>query len=216
MLAQVPQDDVQDSTRSVTLARMEGVDIRVADLDALPPHAQASSILSADELARAERFRFEVHRRRFMHCRLLLRQGLAEFLDVDPAAIAFRYGTYGKPEVDGLHFNVSHSDHLAVIAISRQHPIGIDVEHLDDTKDVLALARTAFSPVECQALHALPPHDRIASFYCTWSRKEAYLKLLGTGFSLASDSFTVSSLTDCVLEDLDVHPDFACALARPA
>jgi 4'-phosphopantetheinyl transferase len=194
---------------------VKGIRMWCADLDAAVDSVDLEA-LSDDERERGARFRFDVHRRRFLHCRALLRKYLAETLGTDAASIAFRYGPYGKPEVDGVHFNVSHSDHLAVIAVSHEHPIGIDVEHIDDSKEVLALASTAFSRAECEALSALPPDEQILSFYRTWARKEAYLKLLGTGFSLASDSFTLSSLTDCTIEDLDVHPHFACALAKPS
>jgi 4'-phosphopantetheinyl transferase len=194
---------------------VNGVLLWCVDLDATPPRPDLLATLSRDERERAASFRFPIHRDRFMRCRALLRQHLAQTLDVDAASIAFRYGPHGKPEADGVHFNVSHSDHLAVIAISREHPIGVDLERIDATKDVLSLARVAFSPDECAALAALSPAEQIRSFYQTWSRKEAYLKLLGTGFSLPSDSFTLSSLTGCVLEDRNVHPDFACALAKP-
>lgn len=189
--------------------------LRCFDLDDATPHVDLET-LSADERERAARFRFDVHRNRFVRCRALLRQQLAQTLHIDAASIAFRYGSHGKPETDGVHFNVSHSDHLAVIAISRDHPLGVDLERIDATKDVLSLARVAFSPFECDALAALPRAEQITAFCQTWARKEAYLKLLGTGFSLPSDSFTVSSLVDCVLEDVDVHPGFACALAKPA
>lgn len=200
-------------------ARVPGVDVWIADLDA-PMREGAPSILSADERMRAGRFRFDVHRHRYVQCRALLRRRLAEMLGTDAAAIAFRYNEHGKPELDDIHFNVSHSDNLAVIAVSRDEPVGIDVERIAPKHDVLSLARTAFSSAECEALSAMDPAEQIAAFYRTWARKEAYLKLLGTGFSRPSDSFTVpvtaepfSIVEECALRDLDVHPLFACAIA---
>jgi 4'-phosphopantetheinyl transferase len=184
----------------------------LADLDALQAR-DASSVLSSDELARAERFRFDVHRHRFVQCRSLLRRHLAETLGADAADITFRYGAHGKPEVDGVYFNVSHSENLAVIAVSIEEPVGIDIEHIDSSHDVLPLARTAFSRAECEAIAAMNRVEQIAAFYRTWAHKEAYLKLLGTGFSIPSDSFTASELDDCAIRDLDVHPKFACAIA---
>lgn len=186
----------------------------LADLDALPAR-DASSILSSDELARAERFRFDIHRHRFVQCRMLLRERLAEALGTDAAAITFRYGAHGKPAVDGVHFNVSHSENLAVIALSRDEPIGIDIERIDMHHDVLPLARTAFSRAECEVIASMNRIDQAPFFYKTWARKEAYLKLLGTGFSMPSDSFTVAALDDCAIRDLDLHPHFACAIATP-
>jgi 4'-phosphopantetheinyl transferase len=213
--------DAADS-RPWHTARVRGVDVWIADLDA-PMSELAQSILSADERMRAGRFRFDVHRHRYMQCRSLLRLRLAETVGIDAATIAFRYGEHGKPELDDVHFNVSHSDNLAVIAVSRDEPVGIDVERIAPKHDLLALARTAFSRAECEALSAMHAEEQTAAFFRTWARKEAYLKLLGTGFALPSDSFTVpvtaepsSIFGDCILRDLDVHPHFACAVATSA
>jgi 4'-phosphopantetheinyl transferase len=196
------------------------VDVWVADLDALPPTPEDWSVLSPDEAERAHRFRFDRHRNRFVRCRALLRQLIAEKTGGDAAAIAFRYGNYGKPEVDGIHFNVSHSENLAAIALTHDRPVGIDVEAIDVTREVLPLARTAFSPAERAAIAAMTSEQQIAAFFRGWTRKEAYLKLLGTGFSLSPESFTVSLapeplsfIDDYALRDLDVPAGFACAIA---
>jgi len=196
------------------------VDVWTADLDALPPAENAAAILSPDEVARAERFRFAHHRHRFTRCRLLLRSLLGQTLAVPPASLQFHYGLHGKPELKGVHFNVSHSGPLAVIAISREQPIGIDIEQIDRRKDVVSLARTAFSVAECAELDAMSPEEQIAAFYRGWARKEAFLKLLGTGFSRASDSFTISlaretrsQVEGALLCDLHVRDGFACTVA---
>jgi len=196
------------------------VDVWVADLDALAPAPEDWAVLSPDEVERAQRFRFDRHRNRFVRCRALLRQLIAEKTGGDAAAIAFRYGTYGKPELDGIHFNVSHAENLAAIALTRERPVGIDVEAIDATREVLPLARTAFSPVERIAIEALTSEQQIAAFFRGWTRKEAYLKLLGTGFSLSPESFSVSLapgplsfIDDYALRDLEVPAGFACAIA---
>jgi len=196
------------------------VDVWVADLDALPPAPEDWAVLSPDEAERAHRFRFDRHRNRFVRCRALLRKLIAERTGGDAAAIAFRYGAHGKPELDGIHFNVSHSENLAAIALTREQPVGIDVEAIDATREVLPLARTAFSPAERSALSAMTSEQQILAFFRGWTRKEAYLKLLGTGFSLSPESFTVSLapepltfIADYALRDLDVPAGFACAIA---
>jgi 4'-phosphopantetheinyl transferase len=200
--------------------RVNDVDVWVADLDALPPKPEDWSVLSPDEVERAHRFRFDRHRNRFVRCRALLRQLIAERIGGQAAAIAFRYGTYGKPELDEIHFNVSHAENLAAIALTRERPVGIDVEAVDATREVLPLARTAFSPAERAALSVMTSEQQIAAFFRGWTRKEAYLKLLGTGFSLSPESFTVSLaaeplsfIDDYALRDLDVPSGFACAIA---
>ena len=197
---------------------MHDIEVWITDLDA---RDDAPLVLSPDERERAARFHFDRDRRRFVRCRTLLRQLIAQSLGCDAAAPAFRYNAYGKPELDGIHFNVSHSANLAVIALT-QVPIGIDVETVDPKAEVMSLARTAFSADECAELAALPEEERVPAFFRGWTRKEAYLKLLGTGFSLPSDSFTVSLaaepltfLGDYALRDLAVPPGFACAIAGP-
>lgn len=195
------------------------MDIWIADLDALPARDE---LLSRDESERAARFHFDRDRNRFSRCRALLRELIAQWTGRDAASLAFHYGDYGKPELEGLHFNVSHSANLAAIALTRDMPIGIDVEAINKDADVMALARTAFSPAECDELSAMPSDQRIAAFFRGWTRKEACLKLLGTGFSRPSDSFTVS-LTEapltfaagCALQDVQVPPGFVCAIATP-
>lgn len=195
------------------------MDIWIADLDTLPGRDE---LLSRDESARAARFHFERDRHRFSRCRGLLRELIAQWTGRDAASLLFHYNDYGKPELEGLHFNVSHCANLAVIALSRDTPVGIDVEAINEDADVMALARTAFSPAECAELSAMPAGQRVAAFFRGWTRKEAYLKLLGTGFSRPSDSFTVS-LTEapltppagCALRDVEVPPGFVCAMATP-
>ena len=196
------------------------IDVFTADLDASSTLDEAASILSRDERERADRFRFATHRQRFTRCRTLLRQLLGQHLSCDPAALVFGYGEWGKPELDGVHFNVSHSDNFAAIAISRDYAVGIDVERIDRTKDVVPLAHTAFSPAECAPFDAMPRDEQFDAFFRTWARKEAYKKLLGRGFSLPSHSFTVSLshdpvtfLGDCAIRDLELHREFACAIA---
>ena len=53
--------------------------------------------LDAEELARAKRFYFEIHQRRFTAGRGWLRTVLATYLGCDPAAVRFKYGAFGKP-----------------------------------------------------------------------------------------------------------------------
>jgi len=56
------------------------------------------------------------------------------------------------------------------------------------------MARRYFSQHEQEDLFTLLPEERLAAFYRCWTRKEAYLKGTGTGFSQPSTSFDVSLL----------------------
>jgi 4'-phosphopantetheinyl transferase len=173
---------------------------RVACLALDVPEARLTRLrllLDAGERARAERFVFERHRRRFTAARGLLRETLAAELGGDPAALRFEYGPRGKPRLaagsdDGLRFNVSHSGELLLIALARGAELGVDVEAVRPDIDHAAIARRFFSACEQAALLALPDPLRARGFFAIWTRKEAYVKLLGGGLSIPLDGFDVS------------------------
>ncbi len=158
--------------------------------------SRSSDLLSPDELARAARFRFEKHRNRFIACRSALREILGEYLDTDPRAIEFAYNPHGKPAVTGVHFgvhfNVSHSGELAVIAVSRTRELGVDVERIDPRFAGEQIPERFFSAAEIAALRSLPEHLQIEAFFLCWTRKEAYVKARGVGLSLELSSFDVT------------------------
>ena len=147
------------------------------------PEAQAARLLEPEEHARAARFRFPHLRRRFVVGRALLRLLLADLLDTDAAALRFRYGPWGKPELVGeaLRFNVSHSEDLAVFAVTERAPLGVDVEIERPIPEADALARMYFSAVEQRALAAAADDAKVRIFFTCWTRKEAYVKGLGEG-----------------------------------
>src|SRR5581483_8134203 len=86
---------------------------------------QLAATLSEDEQIRASRFHFERDRNRFIAARGQLREILGRFLEIPPSQIVFSYGERGKPHladaINGkfLHFNLSHSEGLGLIAVCR-------------------------------------------------------------------------------------------------
>jgi 4'-phosphopantetheinyl transferase len=162
-------------------------------------HMQA--VLSTDEVARAHRFHFHAHRNAFIVNRARLRFLLAQYLACTPAAINFRYGEQGKPvlvdaENHGLTFNLSHTDGLALVAITERRHVGIDVELVRPATEVLEIARQHFSPSEYEQLAALEPSRRLVAFYRCWTRKEALLKAIGEGLHRSLQGFEVTLLED--------------------
>jgi 4'-phosphopantetheinyl transferase len=180
---------------------------RVA-LDAEPEPLRA--LLSRDERERAERFHRDVHRRRFVAAHAALRLILGAYLDLAPDALAFALGEHGKPSLrqpldpDGarLEFNLSHSGDLALVAVARDHPVGVDVERWSEVEH-LELAERFFSRTERDALRALASvaEQLDAGFFAAWTRKEAYLKATGHGISRGLHHF-----------DVTLAPDAAAAL----
>jgi 4'-phosphopantetheinyl transferase len=155
-------------------------------------------ILSADERDRAARFRFEIDRTRFLRRRAALRVILGGYLGAPPAEVSYSENAFGKPGLGGnradagLSFNTSHSDALALIAVSRCRRLGIDIERLRPLVEAERIAASYFAAGEAAAFAALPAGDRVAGFYNAWTRKEAVVKALGGGLSIPLDSFEVS------------------------
>ena len=158
------------------------------------------SVLPAEELQRANRYRFKDHRRNFSIAHGVLRFLLARYLDAHPAMIEFGYGPKGKPEIAAprtdLRFNLSHSGEMAAYALTLDVDIGVDIERLRRMNHLIQIATRFFSSQELGDLMALPEHIRQHAFLLCWTRKEAYIKSVGDGLSVPLDSFCVT-----------VHPD---------
>ena len=154
--------------------------------------------LDREERVRASRFHFEKHRRHFIAGRGFLRLLLGRYLEIAPQEVRFAYGPYGKPSLAGEHgasrlrFNASHSHELAVYAFVQEREIGVDVEYFKDDFESDEIARRFFSAPEVQTLTALPEDERTAAFFRCWTRKEAYIKALGSGLSHPLDQFDVT------------------------
>ncbi len=163
-------------------------------LQEAPPPEQIAS-LSAAEHARAARFVFERDRRRYLAAHAGLRQLLAARTGVPAAALVFDEGPFGKPSLahpSRCAFNMSHSEDVAVVALADADvgEIGVDVEMLRAMSDVSALARQNFSAAENDELSATAAQDQSLAFLLGWTRKEACLKAIGSGLSIAPNIFT--------------------------
>ncbi|MFO1041461.1 MAG: 4'-phosphopantetheinyl transferase superfamily protein [Planctomycetaceae bacterium] len=157
------------------------------------------SILSPDESTRADRYKVPQPRRHFIACRAVLRLLLGECLNCSPAEVRFDYGSHGKPALrqpDGasprIEFSVSHSSDQALIALTADRLIGVDIEQQDRAVRIHKLAQRFFSPREATELMRLPEADQQAGFFRGWTSKEAYLKATGFGLSFPLNKFSVS------------------------
>ncbi len=179
---------------------------------------QAWQVLSADEQARAARFRFEPPRLQFVATRAALRRILGRYCHVPPTAIRFAYGPHGKPSLAwprcGVHFNVSHTDGLALCALAPR-PVGVDVERVRAV-DVAALAGRVCAPAEVAALLALPPAQQTTAFFVTWTRKEAYVKARGVGFAQSLRQVVVQPAPrGWQMWDFAPQPGYVASVALP-
>ena len=211
----------------------------------ISPRALASGAgyLSPDERERADRFRFEVHRNRFIVGRGMLRAILGRYGDVPPERLRFNYGPNGKPELitpgevtrrpgGVLHFNLAHSEAVGVLAVTQTGPVGVDVEQVRRLPDFKELVGQFFSGREAAEFSRLPWEQQPTAFFNLWTRKEALLKAMGEGIAHSLNRVEVSFLPgeparvlslpagqwagcEWSLVELAISPAYAAALALP-
>ncbi|MEM7244797.1 MAG: 4'-phosphopantetheinyl transferase superfamily protein [Acidobacteriota bacterium] len=165
--------------------------------------ARLLPLLSSDERARAERFVVERPRRQMIVGRGRLRETLGRYLDRDPASLRFDYGDDGKPFLvrdDGedrpLEFNLSHSGTVALLGVVDHGRLGVDVETVRYDTDHLAIAVRFFSEIERERLARFSTEEIPHAFFRCWTRKEAYLKAVGTGLRRPLAGFDVDFAED--------------------
>jgi 4'-phosphopantetheinyl transferase len=156
------------------------------------------NVLSGDELARAERFHKIDDANRFIEQRATLRAILGWYLGVLPRDIRIDYTPLGKPKLHSpnnkhnLEFNITHSGELMLVALTTDRNVGIDVERIRPMADIRRMIELYFSPGDFEELSSYNESERLAAFFCGWTRKEALLKAIGEGLQLPLDKIDVS------------------------
>lgn len=154
-------------------------------------------LLSPEEKARAQRFRFAGDQRRYIVAHTALRDILAGYLHMAAADLPFAEGVNGKPcltfglATTGIEFNLSHSHELALVAVARELAVGIDLEFVKHDFVFYEIAQRFFTTGEVDALQALPAELRRRAFFKCWTSKEAFLKAKGTGLSGSLDEVAI-------------------------
>ena len=188
------------------------------------------AVLDGAEPERLGRLRIEERREEFLLAHGMLRVLLGQYLGADPAGLRFTAAAQGKPALavpaaGDIEFNLAHARGRVVFAITRRRRVGVDVEFLDPRLPDAALFPALFTEDERQALADLPPELALRGFYTAWTRKEAFIKATGAGFSADLLAFSVTvdprqapQLTlhhgeaEWHLHNLDLSPDTAAAL----
>jgi 4'-phosphopantetheinyl transferase len=151
--------------------------------------AAALATLSEGERQRARLFHFERDRKNFIARRSLLRVILGRYLGEEPSQVSLAQEERGKPRLNGadgapaLHFNFSHSHNLALLAVGRLAPLGVDVEKIRPMPEMSEIAATFASAGEKARLAEAGPEQRLEVFFSVWTRKEAWLKATGEGIA---------------------------------
>ncbi len=177
--------------------------------------------LPPPERERAASFLREEPGRRWVAARWALRRVLENYLEEPAAEIALELGDNGKPRLrngDGIEFNLSHSNGLALVAVAAGREVGVDVELIEPGRDLVALAERALDPDDVAAVRDASDAERPTVFYAAWTRHEARLKCLGTGLgaslqSTPSEGENRRLAGNTVVENVDVAPGYAAAVA---
>src|SRR5258708_6183899 len=155
--------------------------------------------LQREEQIRAKDFVFADDRERYIASHFALRKILAGYLRVPPLTLGIYNDSYGKPFISNscIRFNLSHSGDTALVAITRDREIGVDIEQERPGWEVMALAEQFFSHREVTEIKKLPLSEQTTAFFRCWTRKEAYIKAIGRGLSIQLDSFSVPVKESC-------------------
>jgi 4'-phosphopantetheinyl transferase len=199
----------------------------------IPLVRRLAQTLSDAERGRANRFLLARDKNRFIVCRGVLRGILSGYLHTAAEELRFRYGDHGKPRLaeeagaGGLHFNLSHSESMAVLAFTRGGEIGVDVERVRTDAAWEEIAAHVLSRQDCLLLQGIPGTLRRRAFFAAWTCKEAYVKARGQGLSFPLNRIDVTfaplglrrvgqdeaEAARWSLQELGVGGDYVAALA---
>ncbi|MEZ9438880.1 4'-phosphopantetheinyl transferase family protein [Vibrio atlanticus] len=174
--------------------------------------SQLKKRLTADEIAKVERYRMPSSQIQALYVRNYLRKVLSSYSNLMPEAWRFEYGEKGKPRLiekqqieTGLNFNISHSKENLLIAVCQREgkllQLGVDIEHARSSTNIDSIMKHYFSDTELTDLLELSKEEQRERFFDLWALKESYIKATGKGLatSLRSFSFDFSNLTEQTL-----------------
>jgi len=170
-------------------------------------------ILSQEEKKRVSRLISAKDKRRFIVSRSLLRKSLSHYLEAAPSEVRFTYNKYGKPNIDpqyhpeNIKFNLSHSENLALYAITQNREIGIDVEYIRKVDKADKIVKRFFSKEEGEFYHSQPNKKKNWAFFTLWTRKEAYSKARGMGIGLPTKEFDLQLVPPEINHSNDIRAE---------
>jgi 4'-phosphopantetheinyl transferase len=181
-------------------------------------------ILNHTEQQQAQKFIQTKHQERFIIIHGILRQLLANYLTIEPTKINFTNNEFGKPYLSSIgeeitistlsssrnpcehegyiHFNISHSEDVALLAFSKNLIIGIDVEFKRKNIDAIEIAKRFFTAKEADTIINTSSLElQLECFFNYWTYKEAFVKAIGQGLNYPLNKFEID------IENLNIHID---------
>jgi len=160
---------------------MELVATLIPDL----PHKELISMLNhqieENEVNRIMGITNESHAFRSAAGSLLLAQMVCRISGYPVSSISIHRYPNGKPflpDFPNLHFNITHTDHLAVLAIDTKL-VGVDIEKVSTAR--MAVANRFFSESEKEMLKKCSGKKRDKLFFELWTIRESFVKAIGCG-----------------------------------
>jgi 4'-phosphopantetheinyl transferase len=139
-----------------------------------------TALLSSEERSRAEKFKLANLYQNFVVTRGLLRKIVGKYLGENPYGLVIKYSPSGKPFMEAsVHFNISHSNNLALLAFCAGNELGIDIEYKRQIKNIEEICLRFFSKQEIEDILSADLKLKVEKFYDFWVRKESYTKAIG-------------------------------------
>lgn len=175
------------------------IKVYMTDVTNLPDPQEYPEILnglSDSRIHKTMRYRQIKDRKQSLGAGLLLKKCLEEYgIDIEE----IRCGEHGKPEIDGIYFNLSHSQDMVVCVVSDK-PVGCDIEKIGEERK--GIAERFFTKNERSYLESFDSERRNREFYRLWTMKESYIKMTGEGTNLALDRVEFE-----ILDNVNVYRD---------
>lgn len=152
-------------------------------------------------------YRFLPDRLRSFTSQILQRYYLAQLTNQRPQDLVINYNRNHKPYLANFtdfKFNISHCGNTVVMATVTKYDIGVDVEVIDPNIDVNGMGKIVFSQFENELINNSPDN-----FFKLWTKKEALIKAVGTGF--ANDFYQTTNIN---LDDVEITNDYCIKVQK--